>query len=104
VRERWKRADLLAVALQTGRTHQIRVHLAHIGHPLVGDGSYGVGWERGLGGPARRWVDELARRTPRQFLHAAELVFDHPSTGERVRFRAPLPDDLASVAAWARKG
>jgi 23S rRNA pseudouridine1911/1915/1917 synthase len=104
VRERWKRADLLAVALQTGRTHQIRVHLAHIGHPVVGDASYGVGWERGLGGPARRWVDGLARRTPRQFLHAAELVFEHPSTGERVRFRAPLPDDLASVAAWARKG
>jgi len=101
VREQWNRADLLDVALQTGRTHQIRVHLAHVGHPVVGDLTYGVGWERGLGGPARRWAQELGRRTPRQFLHAAELMFEHPETGERVEFKAPLPDDLAAVAAWA---
>lgn len=101
VRERWNRADLLDVALQTGRTHQIRVHLAHVGHPVVGDPIYGVGWVRGMGGPARRWAQELARRTPRQFLHAAELMFEHPETGERVRFRAALPDDLAAAAAWA---
>ena len=104
VRERWNRADLLDVALQTGRTHQIRVHLAHLGHPVVGDPVYGVGWERGMGGPARRWAQELARRTPRQFLHAAELIFEHPDTGERVRFRAPLPADLAAAAAWASGG
>lgn len=102
VRERWKRADLLAVALQTGRTHQIRVHLAHVGHPVVGDAVYGAGWERGLGGPTRQWVEELARRTPRQFLHASELVFEHPTTGERMSFVAPLPPDLAAVAEWAR--
>jgi len=102
VRERWLAAELLDVALQTGRTHQIRVHLAHRGHPLVGDCVYGVGWERGMGGPARRWVQELSRRTPRQFLHARELAFDHPLTGERMRFRAPLPADLAGVVAWAR--
>lgn len=102
VRERWLRADFLDVALQTGRTHQIRVHLAHLGHPVVGDATYGSGWERGLGGPSRRWAQELARRTPRHFLHAAELVFEHPATGERVRFRAPLPEDLAAAAAWAR--
>jgi len=101
VRERWNRADLLDVALQTGRTHQIRVHLAHLGHPVVGDPVYGVGWVRGMGGPARRWAQELARRTPRQFLHAAELMFEHPDTGERVRFQAALPDDLAAAAAWA---
>ena len=101
VRERWRSADLLDVALQTGRTHQIRVHLAHIGHPVIGDPLYGAGWERGLGGPTRRWVDELARRTTRQFLHASELVFEHPQTSERVRFRAELPPDLASVAEWA---
>jgi len=101
VREQWNRADLLDVALQTGRTHQIRVHLAHVGHPVVGDPIYGLGWERGLGGPARRWAQELARRTPRQFLHAAELMFEHPETGERVEFKAPLPDDLAAAAAWA---
>jgi 23S rRNA pseudouridine1911/1915/1917 synthase len=103
VRERWKRADLLHVALKTGRTHQIRVHLAHIGHPVVGDPVYGAGWERGLGGPTRRWVDELARRIDRQFLHAAELAFRHPATGDVMRFRAELPPDLASVAEWARK-
>lgn len=102
VRERWPRADFLSVALQTGRTHQIRVHLAHLGHPVVGDETYGAGWERGMGGPERSWAQELARRTPRQFLHAAELVFDHPRTGERMRFRAPLPPDLAVVARWAR--
>lgn len=103
VRERWRAAELLALQLQTGRTHQIRVHLAHVGHPVVGDDRYGAGWERGMGGAARTWARELARRVPRQFLHAAELVFEHPVTGERLRFRAPLPDDLASAAAWARE-
>lgn len=102
VRERWLRADLLDVALQTGRTHQIRVHMAHLGHPVVADPVYGVGWERGLGGPDRSWVRDLSRRTPRQFLHAAELVFDHPVTGRRMRFRAPLPPDLEGAAEWAR--
>jgi 23S rRNA pseudouridine1911/1915/1917 synthase len=104
VRERWDRADLLDVALKTGRTHQIRVHLAHIGHPLVADPIYGVGWERGLGGPSRTWALELARRTPRVFLHATELAFDHPVSGERMRFQADLPPDLSSVASWARGG
>lgn len=102
VKERWKRADLLQVALKTGRTHQIRVHLAHIGHPVVGDAVYGVGWERGLGGPSRRWVDEMSRRIKRQFLHAAELSFVHPESGEVVHFRAELPPELATVAKWAR--
>ncbi len=102
VRERWDRADLLDVALKTGRTHQIRVHLAHIGHPLVADPIYGVGWERGLGGPSRTWGLELARRTPRVFLHATELAFDHPVSGVCMRFEAELPPDLAAAAAWAR--
>ena len=102
VRERWTRADLLQVALKTGRTHQIRVHLKHIGHPVVGDPVYGVGWERGMGGPQHAWAKELARRVPRQFLHAAELAFVHPISGERMHFEAPLPEDLARVAAWAR--
>lgn len=104
VKERWQSADLLCIALKTGRTHQIRVHLAHIGHPVVGDPVYGIGWERGLGGPTRRWVSELARRTSRQFLHATELAFDHPMSGERMRFTAELPPDLATVADWARNG
>ena len=102
VRERWAAAELLDVALQTGRTHQIRVHLAHLGHPVVGDPTYGAGWERGMSGPARTWARELARHVQRQFLHAAELVFLHPETGEKMRFRSPLPEDLGRAAAWAR--
>lgn len=99
--ERWRAADLLEVRLETGRTHQIRVHLLSIGHPVVGDVTYGRGWEKGIGGPDRSWARELAARTPRQFLHAAELSFRHPRTGEPMRFRRELPEDLASVAEWA---
>jgi 23S rRNA pseudouridine1911/1915/1917 synthase len=102
VRERWQAADLLDLALQTGRTHQIRVHLSHAGHPVVGDPLYGSGWERGMSGPARAWAMTLARRAPRLFLHSAELAFDHPLTGERMRFRSALPPDLAELAEWAR--
>jgi 23S rRNA pseudouridine1911/1915/1917 synthase len=100
--ERWRTADLLMAELETGRTHQIRVHLLHIGHPVVGDRMYAAGGERGISGPARVWARELARRTPRQFLHAAELRFPHPTTGEPLEFSAPLPPDLAAVAEWAR--
>jgi len=102
VRERWPGAELIEAALDTGRTHQIRVHLAHLGHPVVGDHIYGAGWEKGIGGPNRQWAAELARRAPRQILHAKELVFDHPITGESMRFESPLPPDLAEVVAWAR--
>jgi 23S rRNA pseudouridine1911/1915/1917 synthase len=101
-RERWPAAELLEAELETGRTHQIRVHLAHIGHPVVGDAVYGAGRERGFSGAARGWALELAKRTPRQFLHAAELRFVHPRTGEEMTFRAPLPDDLRRVLDWAR--
>jgi 23S rRNA pseudouridine1911/1915/1917 synthase len=80
-------STLLAVALDTGRTHQIRVHLAAIGHPVVGDDRYGPGGR--VGGsllPAGRL-----------FLHAAELTLDHPITGERAGWRSPLPADLGSL-------
>jgi 23S rRNA pseudouridine1911/1915/1917 synthase len=97
---RWPAADLLRVELESGRTHQIRVHLAHIGHPVVGDPVYGQRAERGVSGPHRRWATELARRVPRQFLHASELAFAHPRTGERMHFRAPLPPDLRAVEEW----
>ncbi|HET8655783.1 MAG TPA: RluA family pseudouridine synthase [Longimicrobiaceae bacterium] len=100
--EHWRAADLLQAQLETGRTHQIRVHLLHLGHPVVGDETYAPGRERGVSGAARGWAQELARRTPRQFLHAAELRFRHPRTGEPMRFEAPLPDDLRRVAEWAR--
>jgi 23S rRNA pseudouridine1911/1915/1917 synthase len=75
--------SLLECHLETGRTHQIRVHLAAIGHPVVGDDRY-----RG-----RRSTIEVGR----PFLHAASLAFDHPATGERVAFSVPLPPDLAAV-------
>jgi len=100
--ERWVAADLLRAELETGRTHQIRVHLASIGHPVVGDQVYGRGAERGVSGPGQTWARELAQRTPRQFLHAAELSLRHPRTGEPLHFTSELPPDLAAVARWAR--
>jgi 23S rRNA pseudouridine1911/1915/1917 synthase len=100
--EAFRAASLLEIKLETGRTHQIRVHLAHLGHPVVGDAVYGAGWEKGMGGPNRAWAMELARRTPRVFLHAARLAFRHPVSEERMAFEAPLPEDLAAVARWAR--
>jgi 23S rRNA pseudouridine1911/1915/1917 synthase len=100
--ERWAAADLVRAELETGRTHQIRVHLLHLGHPVVGDATYAAGRERGFSGPARRWAVDLARRTPRQFLHAAELRFRHPADRHETHFQAPLPEDLAAVAVWAR--
>ena len=102
VRESWPAAELLEVGLETGRTHQIRVHLAHVGHPVVADDLYGKGWGKGMGGRHRGWAQELARRTPRQFLHAYKLAFRHPATDEVKRFHAPLPPDLDAVARWAR--
>jgi 23S rRNA pseudouridine1911/1915/1917 synthase len=102
VREQWTAADLLDVALGTGRTHQIRVHMLHIGHPVVGDAVYGTGRERGFGGDSGAWARAFLKRLRRQFLHAAELTFRHPVTGEVLRFQSDLPPDLAAAAAWAR--
>src|SRR5690606_25238108 len=104
VLERWRAADLVQAQLETGRTHQIRVHLAHLGHPLVADEVYGAGRERGVSGGARGWAVELAKRVPRQFLHAAELRFRHPRSGEAMRFSSPLPPELQAAAEWARGG
>ncbi|MCH7891777.1 MAG: RNA pseudouridine synthase, partial [Gemmatimonadetes bacterium] len=101
--ERWIGAELLRVALGTGRTHQIRVHLAHIGHPVVGDTLYGLGWERGMGGKARKWAKTLSQRVERQFLHSWRLSFEHPVSGEAMRFEVPLPTDLQACVEWARR-
>jgi len=86
VREALAGATLVAVTLETGRTHQIRIHLAGLGHPLAGDHQHG-------GELARTFVP----RPPRLALHAAVLGFTHPATGERVRFEREVPADLA---AW----
>jgi 23S rRNA pseudouridine1911/1915/1917 synthase len=83
--------SLLRVAIATGRTHQIRVHLSAIGHPVVGDALYG-----GVHKHLRAELRPVLRLT-RPFLHAERLAFTHPRTGERMEFSAPLPDDLQTV-------
>jgi 23S rRNA pseudouridine1911/1915/1917 synthase len=80
---------LLRVRLETGRTHQIRVHLAAVGLPVAGDPVYGVAGDLGL---------------ERQFLHAARLAFEHPLTREPVEVESPVPADLATALALARRG
>jgi len=104
IRERWPAAEYLDLSLKTGRTHQIRVHLAHLGHPVVGDRVYGAKWGKGMGGSARAWARELDRRSVRQLLHASDLTFRHPLSGEEMRFHCPPPGDMASVLQWARGG
>ncbi|MBT9383712.1 RluA family pseudouridine synthase [Pseudooceanicola sp. CBS1P-1] len=87
---------LLECRLETGRTHQIRVHMAHAGHALLGDPVYGgrrKASPTGLGAAVAAAVDAF----PRQALHAATLGFDHPATGERMTFEAPLPEDMQSL-------
>ena len=90
-------ADLLRLELHTGRTHQIRVHLQHIGHPIVGDRVYAGGGSRRISGAARRAAEALERATPRQALHAAALAFRHPATGEVVEFHSEWPADLRAA-------
>ncbi|MFL5493887.1 MAG: RluA family pseudouridine synthase [Gemmatimonadales bacterium] len=87
-------ADLLRLELHTGRTHQIRVHLEHLGHPVVGDPIYGGGGSRRISGPPRRSAEALERATPRQALHAAALAFRHPASAEPLEFRSEWPSDL----------
>jgi 23S rRNA pseudouridine1911/1915/1917 synthase len=91
VLERHGVVTLLACRLETGRTHQIRVHLASIGHPLVGDPVYGGGRSAGL--------PPLLRAFPRQALHAARLALVHPVTGTPLAWTAPLPRDFADLLA-----
>jgi 23S rRNA pseudouridine1911/1915/1917 synthase len=79
---------LLRVRLETGRTHQIRVHMQAIGHPVAGDPEYGAPGALGL---------------ERQFLHAARLAFDHPLSGERVEIHSELPEDLAQALERAER-
>jgi 23S rRNA pseudouridine1911/1915/1917 synthase len=92
VAERFADAALVVARLETGRTHQIRVHLTFAGHPLVGDTVYG----------RRRGAGRLAG-FPRQALHAATLGFRHPATGEEMRFESPLPADMAELVAGLRR-
>ncbi len=101
--EQWKSADFLRIRLETGRTHQIRVHLQSLGHPVVGDSLYGAAREKGFVGAGGRWAHELSRRCPRMFLHAARLKLRHPATAEALEFTDPLPEPLDSAADWGRE-
>lgn len=88
-------ASLLCARLLTGRTHQIRVHLAHLGHPIAGDDKYGdFAWNR-----------DLARAgLKRMFLHAFRLEFRHPSSGKRLTIESPLPKELADFLRLLQEG
>jgi 23S rRNA pseudouridine1911/1915/1917 synthase len=94
-------ASHLGVELETGRTHQIRVHLHHYGHPLVGDATYGGRRRaiRGAGPAIRRAADALVREIDRPALHACRLRLVHPFTEEPLTFESPLPADLERVLA-----
>src|SRR5207247_522462 len=91
----------LRVALGTGRTHQIRVHLAHVGHPIVGDRDYAFGGSRRVTPSERRAAERLEARAPRQLLHAALLSFPHPVTQQQVVLRSEWPADLLPALAEA---
>ena len=91
IRQQWPGLTLLDVTIKTGRTHQIRVHLASSGHPIVGDPKYGDF--------ARNKLFARERRFERMFLHARDLSFDHPASGERIALHAPLPAECATLLA-----
>ena len=93
-------ASLLECWLETGRTHQIRVHMAHVGHALLGDQTYGG--RRRLAEKTMGPAAEAANSFPRQALHAATLGFEHPVTGEMLEFSSPLPPDLTQLIAQLR--
>ena len=104
VLERYGVATLVRLKLHTGRTHQIRVHMTHYGHPVVGDPEYG-GRSREV---IRRQSDvpvfeEMLKLIKRQALHAARLSFFHPLTGKRVEFEAPLPEDMETLIGYLRR-
>ena len=91
-------ASLIECTLETGRTHQVRVHLAHIGHPLIGDPLYGQGFKSKL----RKLPEPLQGKLAgldRQALHAKHLAFVHPNSGTLLKFNSPLPADLAEIVA-----
>lgn len=99
VLERLKHASLLRCVLKTGRTHQIRVHLKHLGHPIVGDRVYsGPQWR----GVPEKPIQKAMASMKRQALHAAKITFPHPRSGETMTFESALPEDIAGVLAALR--
>jgi len=101
VRRSFDRFTLLDVELKTGRTHQIRVHLAWLKHPVVGDETYGGGRDNTIQDPQLR---ARIRHLKRHFLHAEKLAFTHPRTNELVKFESPLPAELSELLATDLRG
>ncbi len=97
--DRYRSYDLLEVNLHTGRTHQIRVHLSHLGHPVFGDLGYGgrQKWHRGIFAPERLLAKRLLEIMPRQALHATRLEFTHPVTGEKLSLHRDPPADFQAL-------
>lgn len=89
------RASLVQLELESGRTHQIRVHMTHIGCPLIGDGMYKYATDAALAAEERQASERLDSLLGRQALHAFRLAFVHPGTHERMTFEAPFPPDLS---------
>lgn len=100
----FERFSLLDVELFTGRTHQIRAHLRHLGHPILGDFIYGGVEGEGYRFPEQQtWLPELLQIIPRQALHAAQLGFFHPESREWLEFSAPLPADILAAMDWLKQ-
>src|ERR671920_1855216 len=95
-------ASLVRCELETGRTHQIRVHMAHLGHPLLGDALYGSGFRTKANRLSAAQQAALAA-LGRQALHAAVLGFEHPRTGQAMRFESPLPTDMTALVTALRR-
>jgi 23S rRNA pseudouridine1911/1915/1917 synthase len=100
VLDTWGPVSLVRLTLETGRTHQIRVHLAHVGHAVLGDPVYGAGAWHFTGHPH---LERAVRAFPRQALHAERLRFRHPEHGQWMVYTAPLPDDMAALLRQLRQ-
>lgn len=96
----WGPISLLKLRLESGRTHQIRVHLEHVKHPIIGDPVYGSADWRLSGQPV---LERILRTFPRQALHAERVCFQHPTSGDRLIFDAPVPDDMRHLLAGLRQ-
>ena len=95
VKESFGFTALLDIKLETGRTHQIRAHMATKGHPVVGDFLYGGNRAKNLPAP----ISKIVETTRRYFLHSSRVEFTHPRSGEKLTLTAPLPEDMQNLLA-----